>query len=316
VGIKAAYLKLVSTVEQATPGLNCVCFKCDFHNGWLTSNRKPCPRNRLWEEIGKVLSTGLLCFLVNPHGDVAVPGTLCDNWTRSLIDTAFSGHPVHVFNAPDLLRSIYDTFANFGPSNLGRSSGTCTIYSTVLETLEVHPDGLMTFELLDGRFMFEGRSYKALSSSSTTRPKAEKSLLTQVDDIVPTNHGEHSSLSVTLREGYRELVLQVTARCSGSDVRIDLASVIIGYVGLERTQECEHVSNNPLGREYKSMVTITGVASPTVIGSQLALAMTHSNSVAQFLCCESGTKQILLYECCLDCGFKQAKDKFDVLIVS
>jgi len=193
------------------------------------------------------------------------------------------------------------------------------MYPTVLETFEFHPDGLVSFELLEGRFIFEGRCYRALSSSSATRPKAKKSLLTRISNIVPTNHGEHSSLSVTLREGYRELVLNVTARCSGSNVRIDLASVITGYMSLERTHACKHVSSNPLSKEHMSEVTITGVASPMATGSTLALAMTHSNPVAQFLCCEPGGRQFLLHECCLDCGFEQARgssSQFNVLIVS
>ena len=317
---ETSWAKFASTLEQAVERVRCVCSKCDFRKGWpskrITNAQLSCPRHKLWVIIGKILTAGLYCFTVNVRGPVAVPGKLPNNTAGEIISRAFDGEGMYLKTAEYFVRDLLETFSARANGSLGRSSGGCTIFPTVLETFEVHHDGVFNFELLDGVFVFENRYHHALNSSGPTRPKATSSLLAAHAPIVPSNCGVHSTIEITVREGYNELLLQVTARMPGSYVRINIASTIITYIGLERTRECKHQLDNPLSEQHKGKVIVTGVDMPRTTGKKLSLAMTRSNPVAQFLCCEAGSKCILLQGCCMDCGFEQASEEFNILIVS
>ncbi|PGH22935.1 hypothetical protein AJ80_02984 [Polytolypa hystricis UAMH7299] len=321
VDFKTEWGNFVLSLEQGRERIRCLCSNC-FINGWpargIGSQEVSCPRYLVWKTIGKVLTAGLHCFLINVRGPVAVPGTLSgDDSVAYIIHKMLHVGTDTVFNySPKLLQDVLTTFSGNGRGSISRSSGACTIFPTVLETFEVHPDGIFTFELRDGLYIFGGnRYYHSLSSTPASRPKAKESLQTGHSKVLPSSLGEHSATVVTLREGYNELLLQVSVHASGSYFRVDIASVIMGYMGLERARECHHELGSPLSDRYRNRVIITGVSRPRAPRLKLALAMTRSNAAAQFLCCEVGSLCLLLEGCCLDCGCEQAENRFDVLIV-
>ncbi|KAH6883568.1 hypothetical protein B0T10DRAFT_551311 [Thelonectria olida] len=320
---KSQWEKFVLILERALERVACSCSSCNLSTGWPeTDGRKnkqqlACPLYRLWGTIGQVLTAGACCFLINVRGSVAVPGRLPPNVAGEIISRAFIGKRAYI-STRDLHTQTFSMFAEYSSetSKLGRSSGACTIFPTVLETFVVHSDGLFTFELRDGVFIFETRYYDRLSTDGESRPRARKSLLSGPFEVIPSSIGEHSTMTVTIREAYDRLVLQATVHALGSYIRIDMASIIYGYMGLQRTQECEHRLDVPLSEKYKKGVIITGVNMPRGVGSRLSIAMTRQNREAQLLCCEGGVKCLLLQECCLDCGVEQAQaDDFHVLIV-
>jgi hypothetical protein len=318
--IKTAWAKFTSTLEQAAERVTCICSKCSFISGWpskrISNAQLSCPRHQLWETVGKALTAGLYCLPINVRGPVGVPGSLPRNVAGDIISRALFNGDLFFCGAANFLVVVLETFSARKAGSLGRSSGACTIFPAVLETLEVHQDGVFNFELIDGMFVLTNRYHHALSSSGGHRTKARNSLLPIQAPIVPSNCGEHSDITVTLREGYSELLLQLTARMSGSHVPIDIASMLVAYMGLERTRECQHRLDYPLNEQYRGKVIVTGVNMPRTAGRKLALAMARANPAAQLLCCEAGARCIPLQGCCLDCGVEQAGEDFNILIVS
>jgi hypothetical protein len=317
--METSWAKFTSTLEEAAERVTCVCTKCSFISGWpsgrITNTQLSCPRHQLWVTVGRALTAGLYCLPVNVRGPVAVPGRLPKNIAGEIISRTMRTEGLYICTA-NFLEGVLETFSARTGGSLGRSSGACTIFPAVIETLEVHQDGVFNFELLDGMFILTNRYHRALSSSGGPRAKAKSSLLPTQAPIIPSSRGEHSDISVTLREGYSELLVQLTARMAGSFVPIDMTSMVIAYMGLERSNECQHRLDYPLNERYRRKITVTGVSMPRAAGKKLALAMTRANPGAQLLCCEEGARCIFLQGCCLDCGVEQAGEAFNVLIVS
>lgn len=319
--IEVAWGEFVSTLEQAVVRVICTCSKCNFSKGWrvkrITNMQILCRRHQLWETVGRVVTAGLYCLPVNVGTSIAIPGDLPPNVVGEIVSRAFDAEGMYMDGTTKVfLNAELATFSARNSGSLGRSSGASTIFPTVLETLEVSQDGSFTFELVDGLFMWQNRYYYALSSHGGSRARAKISLHTARAPIIPSNCGEHLAILPTIREGYNELLFQVTARTSGSNTHVDIASAIIAYIGLARTQECEHRLDYPLSGCHRGKVLVTGVAMPRAAGNKLSLVMARSNSTAQFLSCDAGARCMLVQGCCLDCGVTQAGGDFDVLIIS
>ncbi|KAK4465661.1 hypothetical protein QBC42DRAFT_310595 [Cladorrhinum samala] len=324
IGAEQAWEQFTTTLTEPLGRVDCNCLKCDIRKGWLTKRgsnlQRSCRRFQLWEIVGRALTAGLLSLPVNARPFVAVPGCLPRlHHVANIISRILTGDDMFSCFAGNFLEDALDLFSAYSAPtilSIGASSRASTIFPTVLETLEVHQDNLFSLELIDGVFVWQDRYFHCLSDNTGSRQKATSSLLTGRTPIVPSNLGAHSTITTTIREGHDELLLQVVARTLGSQVHVNMKSVVIAYLGIERTEECEHRLDYPLSDNHDRKILVTGVGMPRAAGRKLALAMARSNPTAQLLCCEESSKCILLQGCCLDCGVKQAGKDFDILIVS
>lgn len=127
--------------------------------------------------------------------------------------------------------------------------------------------------------------------------------------------GEHSDIMITIRECIDFLEIRTTARVGGSNVHLDLGSIIIASWGLEESQPCEHPLTTPLDPDDLKEVMTTSVASPSASGKKIAIAQVQGNPIAQLLCCNPGTRSLIQTDCCLRCTLEQAKGHFGMTIV-
>ncbi|KAK7218477.1 hypothetical protein V2G26_006480 [Clonostachys chloroleuca] len=322
---KTALERLSSIVTPILEGVKCQpkkrCTSCShgwssftYHGAWLD-----CPSTDLWETVGNSLTAGLYCLLINAHGLVSVPGILpsLDKIRDILYSTQGLNRPNSDRRSPNILEDVMRLIHPSG--SLGRSSGACTIYPTNLETLKVDPDRSFTFEIHDGVLVYENRYHQCLTSDPASRPLARVSPASDLSHIIPSSHGEHSSVGFTLREGYKKLILSTTIHGLGRSSRIDLETVIAGSMWLERTHHCGHRLDSPLVYSKTSTfidnLVVTDVMNPKA-RSALSLVMVRSNSLAQFLCCEVDFSCLLIKGTCLNCAIEQADGNFNILIIT
>jgi len=273
----------------------------------------------MWSIIGRLLDAGVLCFFINAGTNTAIrfnsffysgPG-------RRIIKKVVFGADFCFISAQSIYKDILGMVGMTSELALASSYGS-TIYPTVLETLQLPFGPLASFELLDGKLIFEERYYETLSSASTAaRPKAKKSIARERGGIKPSSIGEHKSLLMTVRETASCLEVRTTARYAGTNVHLRLSGIIQASFSLERTLACSHPLTNLL-KDTSHEVVLTSIEAPwSSKRGSIAIAMTQSNPTAQLLCCEPGARMILMQDCCLDCALKQAASgSFNIILVS
>ena len=317
-----AWKEFVASVMSA---VQCTCGDCQFERGWpsgtIYETQTLCPAYKLWDGIARILSAGLLCLAINTHGRVSISDGFADlDPARMLINKEVGGASAVAPTAKKYFNQVLSLVMPREEVPVGAlacSSGSATIYPTVLKTLEVSHDGSFTFELVGGQFVYEGRYHRFLRSSETTRQPADDSIVDMDSEIFSSNMGDHMDIKPRLRESYHGLTLSLDAQVSGRFVQINVSHTIFTYIGLARTKSCQHSVNEPLSACYKHNAIVTGVEAPRSRRIKvLSIAMVRANRMAQFLCCAADSRCLLLQGCCLDCGYKQALDKFDILIVS
>jgi hypothetical protein len=325
IGLQSAFKNLARSTTEAVARTSCSCTRqvCGFDKGWppLGRQKRICKRLQVWAAIGQTLNDGMICFFLNPgpnatitglshfdlFGTISVPGFL----TKELSGIGDCWSDCGRLLSMVLASVAYPT----SDHAIGVSSGSSTIYPAALQNLRVPSPQRVNFELVEGRFISGGRYHSSLRSASVTdRTKAKKSLVNGRREIIPSSLGEHSDVLITIRERLDSLELRLTARVSGSNVHLNIRSVIIGFIGLDRTDPCPHPSTDALDLKYISKVVATSVASPDAQGSKVAIAMTQSNPVAQVLCCGVASRTMLQIECCLNCALEQAGDESSTII--
>lgn len=124
-------------------------------------------------------------------------------------------------------------------------------------------------------------------------------------------------MSITLREGYNQLTLQLRVQFGGRYFSVNAQDAVIGCLSLERAQSCEHRLDCPLKDDSRKEVSVTGVDMPYAAGTWRSIVMTKGNPEAQFLSCQfqEDSKFLLVKDCCLDCAVDHA-GLYNVLIVA
>lgn len=216
---------------------------------------------------------------------------------------------------------LWSSFLN--ELELARVFGSCVIYPTELETLKRPSDLRLTFEMIDGMLLYNGRYFDCLMGEDTGHQSiAKKSLIYESNKIIPSNIGEHSALTLSIRERINALQLGATLQGSSRAIRINLSVILKSSIGLMRTKACEHSNDLALESEYRSKVRVTSIFEPCTGDDMVAIAQVKSNLEAQLLCCEPKASCLLLSDCCLNCGVKEAlsileaKKRPVILIVS
>ena len=320
IDLSTAFSNLVALVAGKVRGISCVCpaeVKCDWMNGWtsevdsggyrtndeMTRQQSRCVLYQLWKSIGVALNLLLGCFFIN-----ASPNTTIQLFQEfpvsrhSTIERVVTGEvqTVQISYIRDLITSFTGHAIFNNERMIASSSDSCTSYPTVLQTLRMPSHQSVTFTLIEGLFVFEGRYYDRLEVDSVpARPRTRS--VQQQDDIRPSLDAMHiGSPTLTIRDAFKCLEVLCSFKYSGHDTKIDLPAVIWGYVGMRWTDPCHHPMTDP--RDFdKDRFQLTSVASPAA-EERFGVVMARWNPMAQFLCCEDGYQAILVKDCCLNCA--------------
>jgi hypothetical protein len=345
--ISEASALLTSVVNSALVKVTCGCRsdpKCGNEQEWRhwkhargkSISHEVCRRWSVWFAVGLAIRDGFLSCFLNPRHNATLTNSGGSLVMLEALSDLLAEQDVNYLSCETLHLEILslaltdEGLRSHPPASLlqtiGTSSMSSTIYPAVLECFSINSNLDKTFELLDGSFVFTDRYYSKLESKlAGVRRKAFRSIPAHENDIFPSNYGEHSRLQLSLHERFKSLELRTTISFEGQIWHLDLSSVLIGYLALERTKPCCHSPTDHLDREKLSNVIATSVAAPYVSDvtvdnwprgrqAETAIAMTRSNPVAQLLCCERGRSGLLQWECCLNCAVEQVVGGCSIVI--
>lgn len=327
--IPATYSKFAAVAEESLKMLDCSCLdqvRCDPTHGWSLNPRrkaqKNCRRLQLWNAIGRSLGHAFCCLFMDVGTNITISRP---NAETSPIVALINKVLSKVLGFTD--ETLYFSYALFhsammrmitGNDGIAVSCGANVIFPAALRDTSLASGLPIVYEVLEGKFMLEGRYHMTLKSAEVTpRQKAKKNLSSRKDEIRPTSSGEHENLTMTVRECLNSLELRSMIRVLGQNVSVNLESIIIASYGLMETEPCDHHVDIPLDPGSKHLVVTTSVASPAtrekinygVTTRKTSVAQTKYNSTAQLLCCEPDVFSLLLKECCLDCAVSQIRSR-------
>lgn len=321
--LRTTFTNLVAIMGSKAHGISCICpygMKCEWKSGWVRmpprAGREPdigCAKRYLWHYIGRTLISALWCFFINASAGATVFPP--DEEDFDFLTQAVTGKKTSV-TARYIMHHVMAlvTTRRRGLREVAVCSDSSTIYPTILETLSVPSHQAITFALVEGNLIFEGRYHRYLSTESVGfRPLATKAIYN--GKIRPCHSGVHTgNTSVTVREGHDFLELICTVKYAGIDVKIDLKRVISGYITMLWTDPCPHPAMDCMDL-VKYPAISTSVASPAA-QDQIGVAMTRGNPVAQLLCCGEDFQPVLQHNSCLNCAAERlAGIDYVVLIV-
>lgn len=321
--IPTAYSKFAAVAMESLKLVDCSCSdqpRCDPAHGWCIDTPmellEDCRRVRLWNAIGTSLNYAFWCLFMNVGTNISMsrPSLYFPTSILSTINCALhSKDENHYFFCTSFHFNMMRMFS-LSDGTIGVSSGANVIFPVALRDVSLASGLPILYEVLEGKFLLDGRYHMTLRDSMVTpRKRAETNILSRKDEIRPTSSGEHESLTMTIRECLDSLELRSTIRVSGQNVSVELGSIITASYGLVETEPCDHPVDTPLDPNSTNFITTTSVASPATSENTLGLekrtsiAQTKHNPTAQLLCCERGVRSVLLKECCLDCALSRIR---------
>lgn len=319
-----AFSNLVAIVVGKVQRISCSCpagLECNWMAGWIADSdtrirqqKKSCVLHHLWDAIGGALCSALWCFFINSGPNTTICPTTVEGRriiTTAVTHTKFAARLEINEIVENVMRPVAYVYGKKGCVAI--SSNSCTIYPTILKTLSVPSHQAVMFTLVEGNLVFEGRYHRRLDARPVrARPKTRKSL--RKDNIRSSHNEMHiGNPSLTIREAFDCLELLCSFKSSGLDTKVDLRSVISGYIGMRWSDTCHHPVTDHVDLDKDRFVT-TSAASPAALG-RLGVVMTRRNPVAQFLCCEYGYQAILVKNCCIDCAAEGIDLRGDVVFI-
>ncbi|KAG8529102.1 uncharacterized protein KY384_005737 [Bacidia gigantensis] len=319
-----AFHNLSRVLSHKTHGCHCVCsedLKCGWNKSWSSilrpkEKRKRCTLHLLWQIVGLILSKGVLCSFIDAGPNVTVESS--NYYGSKMIDMLFYNR----VSIGDLMLYIQCGLLgrNFGPlvayeaPDIALSSGASTVYPTILETLSVPSRQAVTFTVVDGQLIFNGRYNKGLVSDRV-EPRSTANSLQTTGDLKPSNLGVHlGSPLITIRETFHNLELLCSFKFAGQEIKVRLGAVIEGYMGMKWSDTCPHPAMNVIDQaKYPSKAT--SVANPYTHG-YFGVAMTKGSPAAQFLCCGRGYQTVLVHDSCLNCAAEGVKGHDYVVLIT
>ena len=313
--LTVAWSAFLDVVGKAISVVSCTCNRCtpEGFMGKAFSHKSAmiCPVRILWNEIKCALDEAISAIFIIPGENVSFQrGVFYLPIIQDVIRNFFADENRIYFG---YLR-LYSAYVS---ASLAICRGSCVCYPTELATLQKFSDFQISFTFLDGMLVFNGRYFRSLvSSAPVDRMRAKKSIVYKAKRVVPSNIGEHSRLTLSIRE--KLLTLELGAMVHGPDrlVRVNLVSILQASIGLRRTQPCEHSVDGPLLPEHISKVLITSVFEPRPVGKRTAIVQVKSNPEAQLLSCEPGPRLIFQSECCLTCAVERIEGGEQTIIIA
>ena len=321
--IQEPFARLIAMLSRVLNDFDCYCTEkpCDFDGGQkfgttvASKSTNPCPRAFIWRAVDDVLGFCLYMFFVDASRNVTV-SLLYEQRPNPLFNVASaiktgqftSMNPRNLF---DRILGLMSSGHVEDYSEIMQSSDSCTLYPTVLSTLELPASQHIRFSLVEGRVVHEGRYHRhVLAAGDTARPTAKESLM---ETVTPSNVGVYSGNPlVTIYEGFNMLELSCSVQYARNEVKLNLKAVLLGYIALQWSTTCNHRVTDHLDPKHKAIAT--PVSSPAADGRP-GVVMTRWNPVAQFLSCDYGYNIILQRDCCLNCAVEGLGDRPDAYVI-
>ncbi|MCJ1396879.1 hypothetical protein MMC11_000069 [Xylographa trunciseda] len=282
---QTAFHNLLSAFEMSVPPLQCHCLtmgldKCSISQGWPDVGTPPftvtrsCPVKQIWKVVGRSIDTIFWLLFKNPGPKVTWQvGSRFERRSIVLQRTISKGAHLNVRLACE---EFFDTVMSLASmQELGalhmRNSyvvAACakdahTIFPSSLNGMKLDLNTLGQFQLFDGRILFNNRYHTRVTlSDARSRKRVSNGLPFQKSNLVPTNQGQHSALTLTVRERFDVLELRVSVRVLGEVLDLNPYCVIVGSLGVERTDLCTHLLSKPLDPELEEEVLPTAIKWP------------------------------------------------------
>lgn len=330
--------QLAEILERDSAFTRCICplnlrDQCVFPACGWDKPSQPCPRFRISRLIGSALSSGILCCLVEPQGLVTVDAGLgreffCGATISNVLQrTGFERTDFTKSNLYDSPGGFYHGILgilgeapNKTGSELGRSSGGCSMYPTVLNSFETETNGLFSVSLCDGIFIHNERYYDTLTADEARSSREEPRRTTdgELSPLRISQLTEHLSVAASIREGFGEVLLKLNVHVSGLYFDVNVKFAVTGLMFLDCTPDCEHSVDDALHEKYEAQVSVGSVGTTPSSRRKVNMLTTRGNRQAQFVACGAwGSEKILLLKCCLNCGVCQALEgNYTTLIVA
>jgi hypothetical protein len=324
---------LLEVLERHLSNIVCSCGDCASSVPIWDKVGRSCPRSCVWQMIGSALSYGVSCCLFETRGVV----TMDADFSRVLL----SGRSVlrllqslgletdadvngAVIRSPSVVYADIINMAGkrreFSRPELGSSSRGSSIYPRVLGSFEIEPNGSFGFFISEGMFVYNETYYECLrgdSESSKNRPIAKPAA--EISPFGISRLWEPLSLTVSVREGFEEILLRLNINVAGFYFNMSTSNVVVGLMCLDFAQGCEHDTDDALQKYYEVQVSVGSVGTASKTEGNINILTTRGNRQAQFLACGSSDpgRGLLLSRCCLNCGVRQALDgRYHSLIVT
>ena len=322
VDLSTANVNLLAAMRAVLHERKCNCPKdkeCGLEKGATSSvemTKRGCVLNDLWNIIIYVMNTSIWSMFINTCEDTVVTPVKATRASLKLAcnETYFGQQQ---WTEGDVIENVFHLLKQDPQEDIAVSSGSCIIYPTVLETLSVPATQTVTFNLVDGQIVSDGRYYNRLMTrSGHDRPWARndlredrlgRSTLGYEDNIIPSCVDLHNSPPlVTICDAYDGLEIRCTFEYEGRSIEINLYNVIEGYLRMIWSGDCPHsIRDDYVSTHYNSR--LTSIASPALSPEPgfktgfVGVAMTQGNPVARFLCCDSKWINVFQESCCFDC---------------
>ncbi|KAK2038992.1 hypothetical protein LZ31DRAFT_559157 [Colletotrichum somersetense] len=332
-----SWLRFSSILVRALGSVKCTCGKCEAPIMSWRDYDNNCPADYLSKVVGSIFSNSIMCCVLEPQGPVAMnmklfksPPTIDGRDILRTLGTLggdiFSQEVGHAF--PPYFG--YETFLRLngrvGRSQgriIGKSSKGSSIYPAVLEDFKISPDAAFTFRVYEGAFIYEGRYYDQLGGGVDTYRHASEQQQEDLSirDVAPITRSaliQPLSLTATLRQGFRQVLVSFNVQVSGCFFSVDAFRAVVNLMRLDVSRSCADDVDSPLPADSEQHIVIKKVGmSPTK--GKINIYMTHGDHRAQFLAggCVSPLDGCLLLNSCLSCGVQQAREGgYLALIVS
>ena len=326
--IMSAFSDLVRAMEDVFSPLarNCKAYQCcNFSAGWQQKLRKPpigsvdCERRRLWKCISDVLEAGFLCFFVNagPNATFCCPTEL-NEYATDCIERklGFRRNPIPYGRSNVVFFDfVLDLFCarnrSRTPETFAQGSRSCIIYPSALRDFQIPQDLSLSFDLLEGQFVVNGRYYDKMTAETGLQQQNKVESTFRKGLLVPSNDGAYSDLLLTARERIGHVGVRTIVRVASAETSLSLFRAILGSWYVQRTRSCDHSMSTPLKSELEDRVETTSVANPQAKIRKVAIIQTLHSDVARLLSCRVFTETlekgaVLLEDCCLSCAVRWA----------
>ena len=325
--LEQAAIIFEASVSALLKGYRCSCDK-PSHCEWQSFKiflefphivNVKCTTWRIWRDITAKLSQGVWSFFINAGPNTTICDAALENDIPSHIIGALTRNVDSSMISVDSLMSSVMHLAvgrQIDQHEVFASSERSTVFPSVLESLAVPRHQLATFELVDGRLIYEGGYHRSIAAEvpSETRPKARKPLAGEMKPSHTGRADENPGMNgILIRKTASDLAVSFDIYYGGFTTHLNLKSVLIGYLGMRWTEPCPHRVTDTMDVTRRKAIS-TSVTAPSAFG-KLGVAMTRGSPSSQFMCCEDGHQAVLQTRSCLNCAAEPYPDQNAVVII-
>ena len=333
--LKEASDNVVEALETAILIDNCESIQhsrpCNWSDAWQSAWPKEmetrrrdgysisegCEREQLCRITAFTVTSAIVCFFVKAGPDV----TLCPRGPSIFKPLVQIGHdilrgkPAMSLTTDALWACICSLTTGYKVPELetpeaptqvvAHRSATSTCCASILHNLAVTSQQGISFDLLEGLMIFEGRNYRSLETEESTMEGSKYELRYDQLTLSDTGTPDHEPL-ITLWDGFNTLILGCSAGFQGTTADIVIWSKIRCYPAMYWCDSCSYPLASPLNYSEGTFMEMC-VAMPMIEEGHIGIFMMRKNPIAQFFACDDVVQSVLVRDCCPQCATKHVK---------